>query len=52
MANNIGRLAQGLKRGIKGTNIIRFIQKYDVLAGHKVTYGSFVVDTKEHKEEK
>jgi hypothetical protein len=26
-ANEIGRLAQGLKQGIKGINTIRFIQK-------------------------
>jgi hypothetical protein len=34
------------------TNTIRFIHKYDVPKGRKVTYGSFVVDIKEHKEEK
>jgi hypothetical protein len=46
------KLAQRLKHGIKGTNAIRFIQKYEVPTGRKVTYGSFVVDMKEHKEEK
>jgi hypothetical protein len=49
-ANNIGRLAQGLKYGIKGTTII-FIHKSDVPAERKVTYGYFVVNMKEHKEE-
>jgi hypothetical protein len=51
-ANEIGRLAQGLKHGIKGTNTIRFICKSDVPAGHKATYGYFASDMKEHKEEK
>jgi hypothetical protein len=51
-AKEIGRLVQGLTRGIKGTNIIRFIRRSDVPAGRKVTYGCFVVDMKEHNEEK
>jgi hypothetical protein len=51
-ANESGRLAQGLKRRIKGTNTIRCVRKSDVPAGCKVAYGSFVVDMKEHKEEK
>jgi hypothetical protein len=29
-ANEIGRLAQGLKRGVKGTNTIKFIIREDV----------------------
>jgi hypothetical protein len=37
-ANEIGRLAQGLKCGIKGTNTIRFVRKSGVPAGSKVTY--------------
>jgi hypothetical protein len=50
-ANEIGRLAQGLKRGVKGTNTIRFIRSTDVSPGRKATYVSFVVDIKTHKEE-
>jgi hypothetical protein len=50
-SNNIGRLAQGLQLGIKGTNITRSIHKCDVPVGGKFSYGSFVVDVKEHKEE-
>jgi hypothetical protein len=52
MANQIGRLAQGLKRRVKGTNTytIRFIIRTDVPPGRKATYGSFVVDVKTHKE--
>jgi hypothetical protein len=42
-ANEIHRLCK--------TNTIRFIHKYDVPNGGKVTYGSFAVDIKEHKEE-
>jgi hypothetical protein len=43
-ANEIRRLYK--------TNTIRFIHKSDVPKGRKVTYGSFVVDIKEHKEER
>jgi hypothetical protein len=34
------------------TNTIRFIRRSDIAKGRKVTYGSFVVDIKDHKEEK
>jgi hypothetical protein len=34
------------------TNTIRFIRRSDVPKGQKVTYGSFVVEIKDHKEEK
>jgi hypothetical protein len=34
------------------TNTIRFIRRSDIPKGRKVTYGSFVVDIKGHKEEK
>jgi hypothetical protein len=34
------------------TNTIRFIRRSNVPKGRKVTYGSFVVDIKGHKEEK
>jgi hypothetical protein len=34
------------------TNTIRFIQRSNIPKGRKVTYGSFVVDIKDHKEEK
>jgi hypothetical protein len=47
--NGIGGLAQGLKSGVKGTNTIKFIIREDVTAGHKVTYGSFVVDINAQK---
>jgi hypothetical protein len=43
-ANEIRRLYK--------TNTIRFIHKCDVPKGRKVTYGSFVVEIKEHKEER
>jgi hypothetical protein len=49
-ANEIGRLAQGLKRGGNGTNTIQFIRREDAPAGRKAAYGSFVVDIKAHKE--
>jgi hypothetical protein len=43
-ANEINRLYN--------TNIIRFIHRSNIPKGRKVTYGSFVVDIKDHKEEK
>jgi hypothetical protein len=43
-ANDINRLYN--------TNTIRFIRRLDIPKGRKVTYGSFVVDIKDHKEEK
>jgi hypothetical protein len=43
-ANDINKL--------KNTNTIRFILRSDIPKGQKVTYGSFVVDIKDHKEEK
>jgi hypothetical protein len=43
-ANEINRLYN--------TNTIRLIQRSNIPKGRKVTYGSFVVDIKDHKEEK
>jgi hypothetical protein len=43
-ANEINRLYN--------TNTTRFIRRSDISKGRKVTYGSFVVDIKDHKEEK
>jgi hypothetical protein len=43
-ANDINRLYN--------TNTTRFIRWSDIPRGRKVTYGSFVVDIKDHKEEK
>jgi hypothetical protein len=43
-ANEINRLYN--------TNKIRFIHRSNIPKGRKVTYGSFVVDIKDHKEEK
>jgi hypothetical protein len=34
------------------TDTIRFIRRSDIPKGRKVTYGSFVVDIKDHKDEK
>jgi hypothetical protein len=50
-ANESGRLAQGLKCGVKGTNTIKFIRREGVSTGIKATYCSLVVDIKAHKEE-
>jgi hypothetical protein len=43
-ANEINRLYN--------TNTVRFIRRSNIPKGRKVTYGSFVVDIKDHKEEK
>jgi hypothetical protein len=43
-ANEINRLYN--------TNTIRFIRRSDIPKGRKVKYGSFVVDIKDHQEEK
>jgi hypothetical protein len=43
-ANEINRLYN--------TNTIRFIQRSNIPKGREVTYGSFLVDIKDHKEEK
>jgi hypothetical protein len=43
-ANEINRLYD--------TNTIRFIRRSNIPKGRKVTYGSFAVDIKDHKEEK
>jgi hypothetical protein len=43
-ANKINRLYN--------THTIRFIRRSNIPKGRKVTYGSFVVDIKDHKEEK
>jgi hypothetical protein len=43
-ANEINRLYN--------TNTIRFIRRSNIPKGRKVTYGSFIVDIKDHKEER
>jgi hypothetical protein len=43
-ANEINRLYN--------MNTIRFIRRSNIPKGRKVTYGSFVVDIKDHKDEK
>jgi hypothetical protein len=43
--------ANEIKR-LYNTNTIRFIRRSNIPKGRKVTYGSFVVDIKDHKKEK
>ena len=50
-ANELGRLANGLKNRIKGTNTIKFIPKANVPSGKTVTYGRIVVDYRTQKSE-
>ena len=51
-ANEFGRLTKGLKRGIQGTENMKFIQKHEVPYDKKVTYARFVCDYRPQKEEK
>ena len=37
-ANQFGRLMKGLKRGIQGTETMKFIHKHEVMYDKKVTY--------------
>jgi hypothetical protein len=46
------RLTANYIRRLYKTNTIRFIHKSSMPPGCKATYGSFVVDIKEHKEER
>ena len=51
-ANEFGRLMKGLKRGIQGTETMKFIQRHEVPYNKKVTYTRFVCDYRPQKEEK
>ena len=51
LSNEIGRLAQGNKYGVKATDTIEFIKKEDVPNGRAVTYASFVCDHRPLKTE-
>jgi hypothetical protein len=51
LSNEWGRLANGNKRGIKGTNTIQFIHKHDVPHDRNVTYATFVCTHKPLKSE-
>ena len=42
LANEFGRLMKGLKRGIQGTETMKFIQKHEVPYNKKVAYARFV----------
>ena len=52
--NEIGRLAQGMPGRVEGTDTMFFIKKEEVPPDRfkDVTYGKFVVDYRENKEEK
>ena len=52
MANEIGRLAQGVRVEIEGTNAIEFIHNSEVPKHKKVTYSQIVADVKPSKDEK
>ena len=51
LSNEIGRLAQGNKYGVKATDTIEFIKKENVPNGRAVTYASFVCDHRPLKTE-
>ena len=52
LSNEWGRLAQGNKHGILGTDTIEFIFQHNVPKDKKVTYATYVVDYRPLKEEK
>ena len=52
MSNELGRLAQGNKHGIKATDTIDFISKTEVPSDSKVTYANFRCDYRPLKSEK
>ena len=51
LSNELGRLADGNKYGVEGTNTIRFIQQSDVPSNKTVTYANFVCDHRPLKAE-
>ena len=50
MSNEIGRLAQGVRVEIEGTNAIEFIHSSEVPKHKKVTYSQIVADVKPSKD--
>jgi hypothetical protein len=50
-ANKFGRLAQGVKTRIKGTNTIKFIPHHAVPTGRTVTYARFCANIRPQKED-
>ena len=50
-SKDIGRLAQGVGKHVKGTNTIFYIQHSEVPAGKRVTYGQIVVSIRTNKTE-
>ena len=51
MSNELGRLAQGNIHGVKATDTIDFIFKYEVPPGQSTTYANFVCDHRPIKTE-
>ena len=49
--NELGRIAKGLKGGIKGTDTIFFVHKHQVPKGRSVTYAPIVCSVRPEKEE-
>ena len=49
LANEWGRLANGIKKRVKGTYTINFIHKSEVPIGQNCTYGNFVCDHRPRK---
>ena len=51
LSNEIGRLAQGVEKRIKGTNTIFFIHWSGVPEGKRVTYGQIFMSIRHNKSE-
>ena len=52
LANDLGKLAQGVGTRVKGTNTIRYIPRLAVPQGKKVTYARIVAALRPHKKMK
>ena len=50
-SNDIGRLAQGVRNRVKGTNTIFFVHHSEVPAGKRVTYGQVFMSIRPNKDE-
>ena len=51
MSNELGRLAQSNKYGVKSTDTIEFIKKSEVPKGRDITYANFILDYRPLKSE-
>ena len=51
LANELGRLTNGVHGRVRATNTIRFILRSDIPSDRKITYANFICDYPPHKSE-